>query len=61
MQLEFPFFHFLVMQLQFQKFQNYFVMQLQFFFPELILQKYSVEGYVASALVVFKCHTSDSD
>ena len=38
---------FLIMQLQFQNFQNYLVMQLQFFFlPELILHKYSVEGYV---------------
>ena len=35
---------FLVMQLQFQNFQNYLVMQLQFFLPELILHKYSVEG-----------------
>ena len=29
-------------------FQNYLVMQLQFFLPELILQKYSVEGYTTS-------------
>ena len=36
---------FLFTQLQFN-FQNYFVMQLQFFLPELILQKYSVEGYI---------------
>ena len=34
----------LVMQLQFQNFQNYLVMQLQFFFPKLILHMYSVEG-----------------
>ena len=33
------------MQLQFQNFQNYLVMQLQFFMPELFLHKYSVEGY----------------
>ena len=33
------------MQLQFQIFPNYLFMQLQFFFPELILHKYSVEGY----------------
>ena len=37
---------FLLMQLQFQIFPNYFFMQLQFFFPELILHKFSVEGYV---------------
>ena len=35
------------MQLQFQNFPNYLFMQLQFFFlPELILHKYSVEGYI---------------
>ena len=34
------------MQLQFQIFPNYLFMQLQFFFPELILHKYSVGGYV---------------
>ena len=42
-------FHFLIFfveQLQFQIFfQNYLVLQLQFFFPELILHKFSVEGY----------------
>ena len=33
------------MQLQFQNFPNYSIMQLQFFFlPELILHKYSVDG-----------------
>ena len=32
------------MQLQFRVFPNYLVMQLQFFLPELILHKYSVEG-----------------
>ena len=36
---------FLLMQLQFQNFPNYSFMQLQFFLPELILHKYSVEGY----------------
>ena len=34
------------MQLQFQIFPNYLFMQLQFFLPELILHKFSVEGYV---------------
>ena len=35
------------MHLQFQIFPNYLFMQLQFFFlPELILHKYSVEGYL---------------
>ena len=35
------------MQLQFRFFPNYLIMQLQFFFlPELILHKYSVEGYM---------------
>ena len=34
------------MQFQFQIFPNYLIMPLQFFFlPELILHKYSVEGY----------------
>ena len=33
------------MQLQFRFFPNYLFMQLQFFLPELILHKYSVEGY----------------
>ena len=33
------------MQLQFRNFQNYLIMQLQVFFPELILHKYSVGGY----------------
>ena len=50
MQLQFPFFFdfFLLMQLQFQIFPKYLFMQLQFFFlPELILHKYSVEGYTA--------------
>ena len=36
---------FLIMQLQFRFFQNYLIMQMQFFLPELILHKYSVEGY----------------
>ena len=50
MQLQFFFFFFLIffllMQLQFQIFPNYLFMQLQFFFlPELILHKFSVEGY----------------
>ena len=49
MQLQFSVFFFffeffLVMQLQFQNFPNYLVMQLQFFLPELILHQYSVEG-----------------
>ena len=40
-------FFFLLMQLQFLKFPNYLFMQLQvFFLPELILHKYSVEGYI---------------
>ena len=50
MQLQFFFllnYFFLLMQLQFQIFPNYLFMQLQFFFlPELILHKYSVEGYM---------------
>ena len=33
------------MQLQFPNFQNYLIMQLQFFLPQLILHKYSVGGY----------------
>ena len=40
------------MQLQFQIFPNYLFMQLQFFFfPELILHKYSVGGYFYEPLV----------
>ena len=35
------------MQLQFRIFPNYLFMQLQFLFlPELILHKYSLEGYI---------------
>ena len=31
-------------------------MQLQFFLPELILHKYSVEGYVATPKICFLHH-----
>ena len=44
------------MQLQFQIFPNYLFMQLQFFFPELILHKYSVEGYVPFKVPSHKVH-----
>ena len=46
MKLQFSFLFlilFLLMELQFQIFPNYLFMQLQFFLPELILHKYSVE------------------
>ena len=37
------------MQLKFQIFPNYLFVQLQFFFlPELILHKYSEEGYTGT-------------
>ena len=39
------------MQLQFQIFPNYLFMQLQFFFPELILHKYFC-GRVSEKLMV---------
>ena len=42
------------MQLQFQFFQNYLFMQLQFFLPELILHKFSVEGYAGCAILFNK-------
>ena len=47
MQLQFSFFEFFFgYAVTVSNFQNYLVMQLQFFFlPELILHKYSVEGY----------------
>ena len=46
------------MQLQFQIFQNYLVLQLQFFFPELILHKYSVEGYSQTFCRLVACVSS---
>ena len=51
------------MPLQFQIFPNYLFMQLQFFFlPELILHKYSVEGYVRSVeLVPAPCGVRQDD
>ena len=57
MQLQFSFFIFLIMQLQFQNIQNYLVMQLQFFLPELILHKYSVEGYHKTTRVFVSMNT----
>ena len=40
------FLNFLVMQFQFYFFQNYSVVQLHFFLQELVLHKYSVEGFL---------------
>ena len=52
------------MQLQFQYFHDYLVMQLQFsFLPELILHKYSVDGYAIRRFLFFRAarHPADSD
>ena len=57
MQLQFSiFFELFTYAVTVQIFPNYLVMQLQFFFPELILQKYCVEGHVlAPATPLFPC------
>ena len=51
----FHFLYFLIMQFTVSIFPNYLFMQVQFFWPELILHKYSVEGYWSEGIVCCTC------